>query len=152
MGSIDDRGHDASYNIADDSVALTTFEIESSAETTASSYETLLLSWLLVLLRTHEDGRASFQWTYRNRHEVEQPTSKIRLSTDDVLTESQLQSSFAQTAEAVSRHVKANASGLQAAKPDEISVIVSTGSLSDDEDAGDYDVSTTPHTPHPNID
>lgn len=144
MGSIDDSGHDAAY--PDNHSECSIFEVqptETHSPLIASSNEVLLLSWLLVLLRTQEDGRASFEWSSRNLKDgVEHQTSNIRLSTDDVLTESHLQSSFSQAAEAVSRHIKANAPALHAAGPNEVSIFVSTGSLSHEPDNNDHEVRT----------
>lgn len=142
MGSIDSSRHSLAYQ--DSCNGLSVFEIQSSGSehpSTASSYDVLLLSWLLVLLRTREDGRASFEWSFRCQKENEYQTPNTHLSTDDVLTDSQLHGSFAQAIERVSRHIKTNAPRLHTAKHNETSIIVSTASLSHDIDTNDNQVS-----------
>lgn len=97
---------------------------------TTSREDILLFSWLLVLLRTREDGRASFEWTYENRpDDVDHQTSKILLSSEHVLTDPKLQVSIRESLEAVSRHIKTNAPALYAAKSGASSLLLSTGSL-----------------------
>lgn len=144
MGSIDDAGHDAAYS--DNSATFSIFDTELSESHTpsiVSSQEILLLSWLLVLLRTQEDGRASFEWSHHyTRNEFEDQITNIRLSTDEVLPDSKLHTSIAEATRAVSRHIKADDPELHAAISNDTRLFVSTGYLSHNNDKNDHEVST----------
>lgn len=47
------------------------FEVSGAAH--GVTEDLVLLSWLIVLLRTREDGQASFDWRYRSEQEGTQP-------------------------------------------------------------------------------
>lgn len=144
MGSIDDSGHYAAY--PDYHSEFSIFESrphETYPSSITSGPEILLLSWLLVLLRTQEERCASFEWSYRiSQDGVERQVPAIRLSSDEVMTESQLQTTFSQAVEAVARHIKANAPALRAISPKGASILVSTASLSHKTDDNDQEVRT----------
>ncbi|OJD28775.1 nonribosomal peptide synthase [Diplodia corticola] len=89
--------------------------------------DVVLLSWLIVLLRTREDSRVSFDWTYQSASE--QKAEKRCLSMDNVMTG--LQDRVGKVAAAIfddvetvapSHHVPATSSPA--------SLLLSTGSLS----------------------
>ncbi|PWY86798.1 nonribosomal siderophore peptide synthase Sid2 [Aspergillus heteromorphus CBS 117.55] len=79
--------------------------------------EIVLLAWLIVLLRTREDGQVEFEWAYDDQ----QPTKCV---STEVLAG--LQSSVGEAADAIARHVAAAASRPVSAS----SIVLSTGSLS----------------------
>src|SRR3569833_3179150 len=89
--------------------------------------ELLLLSWLIVLLRTREDGRASYDWAYTDRDGSEGGEQVTRiLSTDDVMTG--LQNRVGQAALVVSGQIATIASPTPT--PGSASLLLSTGPLS----------------------
>lgn len=59
--------------------------------------ELLLVSWLIVLLRTREDGQASFEWAYKG----DEPSPANRCLSTEVMAD--LRSSVGQTAAAIAR-------------------------------------------------
>lgn len=88
--------------------------------------EILLLSWLIVLLRTREGGDISFDWAYKSlTNGPEQETVNRSLSMDEVVTG--LQSNVEEISAAISRHIATEATN-QTSSP--VSLLVSTGSLS----------------------
>lgn len=97
--------------------------------TTGMRDEILLASWLIVLLRTREDGQVQHDWAYKGRataaKEVEPADT---LSTAEVMPS--LQSSVQQTSEAISRHIKRAVVGQYTATSSPASLLLSTGSLS----------------------
>ncbi|PYH91755.1 nonribosomal siderophore peptide synthase Sid2 [Aspergillus ellipticus CBS 707.79] len=62
--------------------------------------DVLLVSWLLVLLRTREDGQTSFEWAYQGASEAVHRCESTAVMAD-------LRSSVAQTAAAIARLVSA---------------------------------------------
>ncbi|KAK4131434.1 synthetase-like protein [Trichocladium antarcticum] len=94
--------------------------------------ELLLLSWLVVLLRTREDTDtpAWFEWAHSSPGQENgarrEPETVMRLSARDVVPA--LDSSVAQAVAAISRHIAVGESGLD--RPGPISLILSTGPLS----------------------
>jgi fusarinine C synthase len=91
--------------------------------------EILLLSWLIVLLRTREDGQISCDWAYKVRESVlEDEPVNIRLSTDEVMAD--LQSTVGQAAAKISRHIATVAPRPCTAFSDPVSLVLSTGPLS----------------------
>lgn len=91
--------------------------------------EILLLSWLIVLLRTQESSQISYDWAYKGREDgfEHEPVNRC-LSTDEVMTG--LQSNVAQTAAAISRHITTVAPSQCTAMPSPGSLLLSTSSLS----------------------
>ncbi|KAJ5606380.1 AMP-binding enzyme [Penicillium lagena] len=79
-------------------------ESDRASTPTGMREEILLLSWLIVLLRTQESGRISYEWAYGSRgNAVEHEAVNQCLSTD-VMTD--LQSTVGQSAATISRHIK----------------------------------------------
>ncbi|KAF4168160.1 hypothetical protein CNMCM6936_003268 [Aspergillus lentulus] len=83
--------------------------------------EIVLLSWLIVLLRTREGGQIRYEWAYRYPKEEPVPRSLV---INEVVAG--LQTSLKETAAAVSRHIAADAPSQSAPA----SLILSTSSLS----------------------
>lgn len=83
--------------------------------------EIVLLSWLIVLLRTREGGQIRYEWAYRYPEEEPVPRS---LAMNEVVAG--LQTSLKETAAAVSRHIAADVPSQSAPA----SLILSTSSLS----------------------
>lgn len=91
---------------------------------TGMKEEIILLSWLIVLLRTREDGQISFEWAYNDRVDG----SGIRsLSMGEVMS-SGLGSTLGQTTEAISQHV-ATSSPNERSISEPLSLLLSTGAL-----------------------
>ncbi|KAF2102365.1 nonribosomal siderophore peptide synthase Sid2 [Rhizodiscina lignyota] len=96
---------------------------------TGMSDEILLLSWLIVLLRTRESSQISYDWAYRSRaNGFEHEPGDRHLSMDEVLTG--LQSTVGQAAVAISRHIMAVEPSQHEALSFPASLLLSTGSLS----------------------
>lgn len=91
--------------------------------------EIILLSWLVVLLRTREDSQICFEWTHKDRVDE----SAIRsLSMGEVMSGG-LESTLGQTAEAISQYVATSSPGERSiSKP--ASLLLSTGALSSSPD------------------
>ncbi|RHZ65485.1 nonribosomal peptide synthase SidD [Aspergillus thermomutatus] len=83
--------------------------------------EVVLLSWLIVLLRTREGSQVRYDWAYR--HPEEEPVPRC-LAMNEVVAG--LQSSIKETAAAVSRYLVANAPSQSVSA----SLLLSTSSLS----------------------
>lgn len=92
--------------------------------------EILLLSWLIVLLRTREEGsKISYDWAYKSRDDnFELEPVKGRLSLDEVTTE--LQNTVGQATSEISFHISKVASSQDAAISNSVSLLLSTSSLS----------------------
>lgn len=90
------RGQEDSHNMA----GVHTLEAAGlGADTTPSGMkeELLLVSWLIVLLRTREDGQASFEWAYKG----DEASPVNRCLSTEVMAD--LRSSVGQTAAAIAR-------------------------------------------------
>lgn len=118
------------------------FEVAGLASSTPTGMreEILLLSWLVVLLRTHEGGPVRFDWAYKGRKNgVGNELVHASLSTDEVMTG--LQSNAGETAAAISRHIANVASSQHEAISSHVSLLLSTSYLSQgpkDEVSGDH--------------
>ena len=91
--------------------------------------EIILLSWLIVLLRTQEDSQVSYDWAYRDQENGSEhkPKSK-RLSTNEVITAPQ--SNVAQIGSAIYCHIATVAPSQSTAIFRPSSLLLSTSSLS----------------------
>lgn len=88
--------------------------------------EFLLLSWLIVLLRTKEDRRASYHWMYQIREpETERELASGYLSTDEVMDT--LKSSVRQITASISTYMAGAISRSHETFSSPISLILSTG-------------------------
>ncbi|KAK4150824.1 Non-ribosomal peptide synthetase [Chaetomidium leptoderma] len=89
--------------------------------------ETVLLSWLIVLLRTQEDSQISYEWAYNTRRNGVDagPVKAMSLSANEVMEG--LHSDVEHISTAISRHI-ATASSRPCSGP--LSLVLSTGSLS----------------------
>ncbi|QSZ30080.1 hypothetical protein DSL72_004600 [Monilinia vaccinii-corymbosi] len=92
--------------------------------------EILLLSWLIVLLRTREEGsQISSDWAYKIREENYKLKPVLgRLSFDEVTTG--LQNNVRQVTSNVSHHIAKVISGRETTISRPVSLLLSTGSLS----------------------
>jgi hypothetical protein len=91
--------------------------------------ETLLLSWLIVLLRTSEGGQISFDWAYKSLENGSQHETKARnLSTDELVAG--LRSNITDTATVISRYITTAEPHQRVPKCNPGSLLLSTGSLS----------------------
>ncbi|KAJ5143841.1 AMP-dependent synthetase/ligase [Penicillium bovifimosum] len=86
---------------------------------TGMKEEIVLLSWLMVLLRSREDSQVSFDWFYSGASA--EPESVNKISMNEVMNG--LQSNVAEVATAISRNITAGTSSTPA------SLILSTSSL-----------------------
>ncbi|KAK0613181.1 peptide synthetase [Immersiella caudata] len=91
--------------------------------------ELVLLAWLVVLLRTREDGQATYSWAYNTREKtVGDEPSCMQLSSVKVLPN--LQSNVGQVAAAITHHINTVATKPSADISGPASLFVSTGPLS----------------------
>ncbi|KAI9650511.1 Nonribosomal peptide synthetase 4 [Ciborinia camelliae] len=92
--------------------------------------ELLLLSWIIVLLRTRdEDSQISYDWAYKSReNNFELELVKGRLSLDEVTTG--LQNNVGLVISEISRHISKVASSQDSAVTSPVSLLLSTSSLS----------------------
>ncbi|KAI9371278.1 hypothetical protein BJX61DRAFT_543816 [Aspergillus egyptiacus] len=99
--------------------------------------EVLLLSWFVALLRTRE-GSISYEWAYNNRQDggTNPEIEKTSLAVDELKIG--LQSRVAEAATAISQHI-ATASSKQRGDSSPASLLLSTGSLSQNSEAKDED-------------
>ena len=108
------------------------FEAAGLAAATPSGMreELLLVAWLIVLLRTREDGQVTYEWAYQG-----QSTVNTCLSTEVM---ADLRSTVGQTAEAIARNI---------APPQETAtsgLLLSTGALSQSSEEPKNEVSWRP--------
>lgn len=91
--------------------------------------EILLLSWLIVLMRTREGSQISYDWAYKCRANgfKNEPVNRC-LSMDEVMTRSQ--SAVGQIAAVIARHITTVEPRQRAAMPGPASLLLSTSSLS----------------------
>ncbi|KFY52999.1 hypothetical protein V496_07991 [Pseudogymnoascus sp. VKM F-4515 (FW-2607)] len=119
---------------AEDSNGFRYFEVtglasDQTLSLTGMKDETLLLSWLIVLLRTREGGRMSFDWTYKSPEDgLEHEPETRSISTEDVVTG--LQSSITDTATVISRCITSAEPSQRIPKSSPRSLVLSTSSLS----------------------
>jgi hypothetical protein len=119
------------------------FAADEGTTPTGMRDEILLLSWLIVLLRTREDGQINYEWAYKGRGDGAEHEEEIRrLSADEVMTG--LQSNTAETAVAISRHVAAAAPNQCIDLTSPQSLLLSTGSMSQKTENGRDEVSEWP--------
>jgi hypothetical protein len=96
---------------------------------TSMKDETLLLSWLIVVLRTREGGQVSFDWAYKSPDGASGDELETRsLSTDEVVTE--LQNNITETTAVVSRFITTAEPSQRTPKSNPGSLLLSTSSLS----------------------
>lgn len=99
----------------------------------------MLLSWLIVLLRTREDGRISYEWAYQSQRDSSNIGWTNKLSTDEVLPK--LQDKVGEALTSISRHIENVKGSLKTAESSSTSLLLSTGSLSESFDGMNNDVS-----------
>jgi hypothetical protein len=105
---------------------------------TCMKEEIVLLSWLIVLLRTREDGRVSYEWAYQSQGDSSNGGGANKLSTDEVLPN--LQDNVGETLTSISRHIENAKGSLKTAGSSASSLLLSTGSLSECSDGTNNDV------------
>ena len=105
---------------------------------TCMKEEIVLLSWLIVLLRTREDGRASYEWTYQSHGDLSNTEVAFKLSTAEVLPK--LQNSVGDTLASISCYIENVKENLRPAESSSTSLLLSTGSLSESADSAKDDV------------
>ncbi|CAI7566436.1 unnamed protein product [Penicillium glandicola] len=88
---------------------------------TGMKEDIVLLSWLMVLLRSREDSQISYDWSYKNFANGAEPESVNKLLMNEVMKG--LQSNVGEVATAISRNIPTGASG-------PASLVLSTSSLS----------------------
>ncbi|KAE8154162.1 Nonribosomal peptide synthetase 4 [Aspergillus avenaceus] len=97
--------------------------------------EIVLLSWLIVLLRSQEDGQIRFEWAYKSQDEKDKDElPKRSLSMGEVMTG--LQSKIGEVASAIRQHIATDV----VVNPAATSLLLSTGPLSRTSD----DITTEP--------
>lgn len=102
--------------------------------------EILLLAWLLVLLRTRENGQISYGWGYKcQADDFEHEMVNNTLVMDEVITG--LQDSVGQVAEAIFHHITTITSGEQMGLYKPVSLLLRSNSLFKGLDEGKDEVS-----------
>ena len=90
-----------------------TFEVpglvsDQFSTSTSMREDLLLLSWLIVLLRTREDGQASFEWAYDGENGAQHAEAHLlasrSMSTNQVMPN--LQSKVGDVASAITRQIE----------------------------------------------
>ncbi|KAJ5699026.1 hypothetical protein N7462_001031 [Penicillium macrosclerotiorum] len=111
--------------------SFTTCDLASDQVTfpTGMKEDIVLLSWLIVLLRTKEDGRISYEWTYKSPDQALEDAQAHRLSTNEVLPK--LESKVGEAVTAVSQNIKNINPNRIAESSSGHSLILSTNTLSD---------------------
>ncbi|KAJ5258817.1 hypothetical protein N7524_010373 [Penicillium chrysogenum] len=94
---------------------------EQATTPTGMKEEIVLLSWLMVLLRSREDSQISYDWSYKDVADDAQPASVNKLVMNEVMKG--LQSNVGEVATAISRNITTGASS-------PASLVLSTSSLS----------------------
>ncbi|KAJ5963768.1 uncharacterized protein N7479_003644 [Penicillium vulpinum] len=110
----DANGDFSSFKIAD-------LVSEQAVTPTGMKEEIVLLSWLMVLLRSREDSQISYDWSYKNSENGVEPQSVNKLLMNEVMKG--LQSNVGEVATAISRNITTGASS-------PASLVLSTSSLS----------------------
>lgn len=109
---------------------------------TALRADVLLTSWLVVLMRTREDRKASFEWKYDGWEDTnEHQRVERRLSTDEVLPGLNLDSSLGDATQIALRHHASSVKDLCTATACPKHLLLSTGSLSRSSDDAQDEVS-----------
>ncbi len=123
---------------------------DKAATPTGMREDLLLLSWLIVLLRTREDGQASSEWAYsiesQGQHGGIQELAPRSLSTDQVMPN--LQSKVRDIAAAISSHTATQLSKEQTDLSRPTRLLVSTGSLARTSEGAKDEVSLRPEHTH----
>ncbi|PLB43453.1 nonribosomal siderophore peptide synthase Sid2, partial [Aspergillus steynii IBT 23096] len=111
------------------SFKLVGLESDHTISLTGKREEVLLLSWLIVLLRTREDSQFSFDWSHRNQQDdVANDFETRSLSMSEVVSD--LRNLVGQTATDLVPRVTAATSSPYTAATNPTSLLLSTGSLS----------------------
>lgn len=107
--------------------------------------DTLLVSWLIVLLRTREDGQVRYDWAYKGRATGKDEHEEVNntLSTDQVMPN--LQTNIQQVAEAITHHVAKSPPSQSTAATNPASLLLSTGPLSQTHEGARDEVSGMVH-------
>lgn len=100
--------------------------------------ETLLLSWLMVLLRTQEAGHIRYDWAYKSRISKHNHETMTRTLTMDVVT--RLGDSIRQVSADIHEKFALGASKQSAAIPNHVSLILKRYSKSSASDKGNIEV------------
>ena len=140
MGSISDMTYDP-YELNNNQTGLPTrdltadddfksFEIaglvsSEVANSICARDEVLLLSWLLVLLRTHESSHIKFDWAYQSRGQNGDTLSYQCLSMSEIVPN--LQSSVGEVALNIHKHVVTARTEHSASSCNPVSLVISTG-------------------------
>jgi fusarinine C synthase len=102
--------------------------------------EIVLLSWLIVLLRTREEGIVSYEWNYQcNSNGIEYNRKHESLSTDQIIPD--LQNTVEQATTSIAGCITTDALGQNAYTGGPASLILSTSSLSQTAEKSNDEVS-----------
>ncbi|KAL1841786.1 hypothetical protein VTJ49DRAFT_6624 [Mycothermus thermophilus] len=112
-------------------------EVVSAAVPTSVREETVLLAWLITLLRTREEREASFEWSYVNDpNSVDGTSTRRQLISKDVVDS--LDTNADQITANISRHLTSSSPRSQRLS-DGVSLVLSTGSLDQTDDVVNKD-------------
>lgn len=105
-----------------------------NATPTGMKEELVLLSWLLVLMRTREGTLPRYEWAYKNRDEADLTSTHNQLPTEKLVPG--LQSSTTEVAKSILEHIQSSAPA-EGAVTSPASLLLSTGSLTPDAEANE---------------
>lgn len=143
MGSIevdnipyrDQPGHKSVYGSSEgqaNGASFKSFEVTGLADyentITGMKDEILLLSWLIVLLRTREGSQVHYEWAHKSQENRVERETAHSLSMSEVIP--QLQTSVSEAAAAISRHIATVKLSEGAAQFSSALLLLSSGSLS----------------------
>lgn len=118
---------------------ITGLESDGAFTPTGMREEVLLLSWLIVLLRTREGGQVSYEWAYGSRENAVEHEAVSQCLSTDVMTD--FQSTVGQSAAAISRHTKTTT---RKSMFSPVPILLSTGFLSRKSEKVKDEVSESP--------
>ncbi len=110
-------------------VVPTTAELSSTSTLAAITEETLLVSWLLVLLRSRDDTQFTCEWAFCGDEDGAggEPVSSVSLDVSSVVPG--LQTTVEQASAAISQHITSALPKADSSQPRPVSLLLSTGSL-----------------------
>ncbi|KAH6640194.1 hypothetical protein F5144DRAFT_626404 [Chaetomium tenue] len=115
-------------NVVSVEVVGVSSEPASPAIPATATIEVLLLAWLVVLLRTREDGQVSYEWAYKTDDADVEAVKTLRLSTSEILPD--LHSTLEQVVSAIAGNISPAPTTKLPSFSAQGSFLLSTGSLS----------------------
>ncbi|KAF7717877.1 Nonribosomal peptide synthase (NRPS) [Penicillium ucsense] len=125
---------DTNYHISSQ-YEISVLSCDDDGSPTGLRENVVLLAWLICLLRTSEDGKASFEWRYEDQLDGSPAGEVAALSSDEVLPA--LQNSIEGALLVVTRHISDAKGKICNQATSSQSLVLSTGPLNTNEDSQD---------------